>query len=107
MPKEIQSGEQTTKHPLAEEVFTLDWDRFQPLAPGVQITTSTWTITGPDAALTKDNPSIDAGGRKTRVRLLAGTLGATYVITNDIVTNESPTQRPYREFSLYITKRPA
>jgi hypothetical protein len=48
--------------------------------------------------LTKDQESIVTGNQQTRVRISAGTLGATYKVTNRIVTNESPAQTEEQSF---------
>jgi hypothetical protein len=97
----IDDGGLLTKDPQAIEVFTMDWDA-QHLAVGVTIQTSTWTITGPDAILTKDNETIVTGNRKTRLRLTGGTLHRKYTVTNRIVTNESPAQTKDRSFIVQI-----
>lgn len=77
-----------------QRVVVFDWDAA--LGTNVTIVTSTWTITAirpsADTGLTKDNDSILSGSRSTQVRVKAGTLGAEYQLTNQIVTNESPAQ---------------
>lgn len=96
------------KDPSASQVYIMDWDTAN-LAAAVTITTSTWTITAikpsGDTGLTKDNPSIRSGSRKTQVRLIGGTLGARYEVTNTIVTNESPTQTKERSFVVSIEQQ--
>lgn len=54
------------------------------LLPGDTITASTWTITGPDSALAQSAPWFDL--RETGVWLTGGTIGASYKVTNHIVT---------------------
>lgn len=93
-----------TKDSAASLIYDVDWGMFW-LAPAVTITTSTWTITGPDAVLTKDQESLTGGNRTARVRLSAGTTGARYTITNRIVTNESPSQTDERSFELLVQDR--
>lgn len=92
MSTDIYSGGLITKDPNSSEVFSFNWN--DDLAAGVSITTSTFTITSPNEALplglTKDNETHDA--RSSSLRLLGGTLGKKYVVTNRIVTDESPTQ---------------
>lgn len=100
----IREGALVTKDPADIKVYQVDWDT-ENLAALVTITTSTWTITGPDALLTKDNESILAGSRSTQLRLLAGTLGQTYEIANKIVTNESPAQTKERSFRVLIENK--
>ena len=85
----VYDGASLTKDPDAQRVYTFDWTDDIGAA---SITTSTWTIAGPDAVLTYDNASIVAGSKMTRVRILAGTLGKSYTLTNRIVTNSSPTE---------------
>lgn len=104
MSTSIHSGGLITKDPNSQKLYTMDWDQ-ENLATSVTITTSDWAITGPDAVLTKDNPSILAGGRRTQVRLLAGTVGKTYTVTNTIVTSESPTQTKERSFKVLIEQK--
>jgi len=48
------------------------------------ISTSTWTITGPDALLIKDSDANDT--TTTTVVLSGGTVPYTYTVTNHIVT---------------------
>lgn len=92
------------KDPQEVLVYDIDWGTNW-LAPAVTIATSTWTITGPDALLTKDSETIQAGLRTTRVRLSAGTSGYKYLITNRIVTNETPSQTGERTFQLLVQDR--
>lgn len=102
----VPDGSLLRKDPSDVRVFTLDWDA-ENLADGVTIVTSTWTITAiapssSDTALTKDNDVVLSGLRKTQVRLLAGTLGQLYDVTNRILTSESPTQTKERSFRVLI-----
>jgi hypothetical protein len=101
MSTQIHAGGQVTKDPNAIEFFVVDWDA-EHLAASVTLTTSTWTITGPDAVLTDDQPSILSGSRKTQVRLSAGTEGKRYTVTNRIVTNESPSQTKDASFRVLV-----
>jgi hypothetical protein len=87
------------KDPNEARVVAADWGD---LAAGASISTSTWTITvtrprtESPIGLTKDNPAILSGSRRTQVRIIGGTLGSRYRLTNTIVTNESPTQTKER-----------
>lgn len=92
------------KDPSAILVYEMDWGTHW-LAAAITIPSSTWTISGPDAALTKDQESTVAGGRSTRLRLSAGTVGARYFVTNRIVTSETPSQTDERTFELLIQNR--
>lgn len=99
-------GQIVGKDPDSELVYPFDWDRW--LATGAQISTSTWIIaTGDDETddgdLTADNTSIITGGRQTQARLIGGTTGRTYKVTNRIVTDESPAQT--EDMSLFIRIR--
>jgi len=83
-------------------VYEFDYDTLN-LATGVQLTAfGTFVITGPDSALTKDNESLVAGNRKTRVRLTGGTVGKRYTVINRVTTNESPAQTKEKRFILQI-----
>jgi hypothetical protein len=106
MSTEIRAGGLLIKDPNASEVYTVKWDVEHFAAqPSVTITTSTFTITGPDAVLTKDNEFVLAGNRQTQVRLLAGTLGAKYTVTNRIITSETPAQTKDASFKVLIQQR--
>ncbi len=91
------------KDPDASLLYVVDWTSWLP--SGRTISTSAWTIAGPDAALTKDNETIVSGSMKTQIRLLGGTEGREYTITNRIVTDGSPTQTADQSFSVAITQR--
>ena len=97
----IQSGGLVTKDPNNIEVFMVDWDQ-ERLATGVEISDSTWAITGPDSALTEDEDSIVTGNRKTQIRLTGGTLHKRYTVTNTIETNETPAQTIDASFFILI-----
>lgn len=104
----IQEGGLVRMDPSDKRVFQFNWDDTTVLASGVEITTSTWTITAIRqsgvTALTKDNESIVSGNRKTQLRLLATTAteGDKYVISNKVVTNETPSQEIEKGFSITV-----
>jgi hypothetical protein len=104
-PVTVSDGALITKDPSDVPVLVFDWDASH-LASGVTITTSTFTITAlkpsADTALTKDQPSILSGSRKTQIRLAAGTLGALYRLDNTIVTSESPAQTKERSVKIKV-----
>lgn len=85
-----------------------DWDR-RDLATDVLIDNSVFTITSVrprnDTALTSDNETVLSGERKTWLRLLGGTLGATYNVSNTITTNEDPPQIKAVSFFVKIEAR--
>lgn len=96
-------GSLLEKDPDASELYEMDWSDWLPT--GETITTSTWLITGPDNALTSDNDSIMDGSTSTRVRLVGGTIGDKYVVTNRIVTAGTPAQNTDRSFTLLIRQQ--
>lgn len=100
-------GDLITKDPGSiDEPQGFDWtDYLAELGAGVGVSTSTWTVTGPDSALTTANPSIVTGNLKTKVTLTGGTLGATYQVTNRITTNTSPVVTDERSFYVLIENR--
>jgi len=97
----LTPGQLTYKDPDAAIVYGFDWTAW--LGSGA-IASSTFTVTGPDAALTADHDGITTDALQTRVRLTAGTRGRTYTITNRIVTNETPPQTDDRSFRLQIVE---
>ena|SRR5215467_2305519 len=97
-------GDLITKDTSADEPQGFDWTAY--LAElGSTITTSTWTITGPDAVLTTHDPTIISGNLKTKVYLSAGTAGKQYTVTNRIVTNSSPAVTDERSFFVLVQDR--
>ncbi len=106
----IKSGGLAVMDPSDVRVFTFDWDANN-LSTAVTITTSSWTITTTQqnglTVLTKDNESILSGSRRTQVRLNAttATVGDAYLVSNKIVTNESPTQTKEQSFQVVIQNR--
>ncbi len=99
-------GQLIVKDPSSIEPQGFDWTDFlAELGAGVLISTSTWTITGPDSVLTVANDSIVTGSLKTKAFLSAGTLGARYTVTNRIVTNSIPAVTDDRSFQVLIQQR--
>jgi len=100
----INPGNLVTKDPAAKKVYQFDWtDYLTDL--GSTIASTTFTITGPDAVLTKDNESVVAGSLKTQLRILAGTLGGKYTVTNQIIDNAVPANTDERSFDVLIENR--
>jgi len=88
----VKPGATLTKDPNASLVYSFDWSAWLTGgSPGAAISSQTLTISGPDAALTKDNESI-VDGTSVQFRLLGGTLGKVYKVTCRVVTDESPAQ---------------
>ena len=98
-------GELILKDPSADEPQGFDWTDYLAELGTVTITTSTWTITGPDAILTTHDPTIVAGSLKTQAYFAAGTLGARYTVTNRIITNSAPAITDERSFDVLIQNR--
>jgi len=105
----VNPGTTLYKDPSAELIYTFDWSDW--LVGAATIATSTFTISGGDSVaapadtLTKDNPSIPSGSTTTQVRVLNGTLGQTYTLTNTVITNESPTQTDERSIKIKIANQ--
>ena len=99
-------GDLIVKDPNSVEPQGIDWTDFlAELGSTVVISTSTWSVTGPDALLTLGNDSILTGSLKTKVFLTAGTLGGRYTLTNRIVTNSSPTVTEDASFKVLIQQK--
>ncbi len=100
----ISPGDLVPKDPAAEKVYQFDWtDYLTDL--GSIIASTSFTITGPDAILTKDNEGVIAGNLKTQLRLKAGTLGGLYIVTNQIVDTSSPPNTDERSFEVLVENR--
>lgn len=103
----IRAGGLLVLDPGDSRVIQFDWDT-EGLPEGVQINTSTFTITtvkqNGATILTKDNPSVLAGNRSTQVRLIGttATTGDQYLVMNEIVTAESPTQTIQRQIRVLV-----
>lgn len=99
-------GSLIMKDPSSDEPQGFDWTAWlAELGVGVAISTSTWTISGSDAALTKHDESIVAAGLKTQAYFAAGTLGKKYTIVNHVVTNSSPAVTDERSFQYLVQNR--
>jgi hypothetical protein len=91
------------KDPQSDEPQGFDWTAYlAKLGSSITIQTSTWTVTGPDAALTTHDPSIITGNLKTQVYMAGGTAKKTYLLTNRIVTNSAPPVTDERSFSVLV-----
>lgn len=71
--------------------FGIHWASF--LQTGETIVSSTWVITGADAALIIVPNSQTIAGAQTTLWLSGGTAGVLYLVTNHITTNSSPIAR--------------
>lgn len=91
------------KDPSDSLVYAFDWDYYQPLADGVQISSVVHTIAGPDAVLTKVVDSYT--DRWTFIQLTGGTVGRVYTVSSKITTNETTVQTIERSFRVYVRQR--
>lgn len=99
-------GSLVVKDVSSDEPQGFDWTAWlAELGTGVQISSSTWTITPADGVLISHNPSIVTGGLKTQAYFTGGTLGRKYVVTNRVVTNSAPAVTDERSFQYLIQNR--
>lgn len=97
----IYSGGLTTKDPQDKTVMVFNWEQF--FDDGVTVS-ATLAVSGPDGALTLDNVSA-LSARKTKFRLLGGTLGKKYVITGHATSDEVPVQEKDASFTVLIANK--
>ena len=82
------AGDLIVKDPQSVEPFGFDWTAWLAEVDDAEtIATSTYVVTGPDGVLTTSSPSIVTGSLKTQVKILGGTAGRRYTLTNHIVTS--------------------
>jgi len=98
----LPAGTTVHKDPAAEVFYGMDWSAW---LTGAGIATSEWMITGPDATLTFDSESVVSGGASTQLRLLGGTAGTLYTVTNRITTDEAIPQIDDRSFFVRVAER--
>ena len=105
-------GSLVIKDASSDEPQGFDWTAWlEELGSGVQISSSTWTITGGDTAtapvtvLTLHDASIVTGGLKTQAYFEAGTHGKKYTVTNRVTTNSTPPVTDERSFQYLIQAR--
>lgn len=104
MPREL--SQPLIKDPDSTEPVSVDWsDYLEELGSGVQILTSTWFVTGPDAALVSSASTVLSGRLQTQTFLSGGTLGVRYTVTNRIVTNSTVAVIDDRSFHVLIQQR--
>lgn len=104
MTDTLQPGDLITKDPQARKVYQFDWTGYL-TDLDEEIDASTMTITGPDGQLTIDSTSVVTGNLKTQVRLLGGTLGKRYRLTNHITTDGTPVNEDDRSVTILIQQR--
>lgn len=88
----VDDGNLITKDPDEHLPIAFDWD--DELTASAVIINSTWVIepvkpSTTDSTLLLDDAAIDIDQRGTTMRLLAGTVGQWYKVTNRVETNES------------------
>ena len=86
-----------TKDPDAALDYGIDWEDW---LNGDTIATSTWTV---PAGLTEDSDSATA--TVATVWVSGGTAGTEYVLTNRIVTTNSPARTEERSITILVTER--
>ena len=102
------AGATVPKDPDAERFVSFNWSDFLDTSA---IASSEFVISGPDNELTQDNDAIYSGpdsadtNQWTKVRLLGGTAGANYKLTNRITTNEIPSQTDDRSVTIRVKER--
>jgi hypothetical protein len=84
------------KDPNAVLDYKFDWSAW--LAVSETITSSTWTV---PAGITKQSDTHDTSS--TTIWLTSGTAGITYMLVNEIVTNQGRTEN--RSLSLFLEDR--
>jgi hypothetical protein len=113
MSTTIKDGGLVTKDPSDVEVYQFDWDTDNGLPASVTIASFTVTATAvrpSDAtALTLTSSGtglgIQSGSRKVNVKVEGGQVGARYVLTNQVVTSETPARTRERSFDVLIQNR--
>lgn len=89
----VEHGETVLQDPGEKIVRQFNWTAWlQELSATAEIASSSWALTGPDNGLTKDTPSVVTGNLMTQIRVIGGTPGKTYRLTNTVVSNETPAQ---------------
>jgi hypothetical protein len=94
------------KDPDSTEPVSLDWSAYlAELGSGVQILTSTWAVSGPDALLMAVSATVLSGRVQTQAFLQGGTVGFRYTVTNHIVTNSTVAVVDDRSFKVIVQQR--
>lgn len=107
----VAPGDLIVLDPSDKRIVEFDWDE-ENLADAVTIVDSVFRIGNVRvrsalAVLTKDNPIILSGSRKTQVRLDATTasVGDRYELANAITTSETPAQIKEQSIRILIQNR--
>jgi hypothetical protein len=102
----VAPGHTFTFDPDAKLIYGVEWGDW--LGDTAAIANSDWTLeavdpdTG-DTPLTKDNES--TSGTRNLLRLMGGTAGRKWKITNHVTTNETPAQEDDRSFFVKVKER--
>lgn len=103
----VDDEEVVTKHPTAKLVYEFDYDTDN-LTAGILIITSTMTLTvlsGSDTTPASiDSVGLLIGSRKTIFRLVGGTEGTKYRVTNEAITNETPAQTKVKYIDILVER---
>lgn len=112
-PIEIRPGDLVTQDPDEEKYYEFNFDR-DTLADAPDVTIDSFDITvevdkplvvdGVPVLMTTSDEVKATGDRKIRFLLVGGTLGATYRIACQIVTNENPARRPKKSFFVLVQR---
>jgi hypothetical protein len=99
----VEDGAQITKDPETIRIYGWNWDRY--LEDAVTVVQSSWLVlpVRPKSAgatpLTVDNAALQVGSRATQIRVLGGTKGHVYKLTNRVI----PSSIPAESFDASIT----
>jgi len=97
----VVPGAQLLKDPDADLAYDMDWSDW--LGADATIDTSTWSSS--PTGLTLHDDSTPESDTFAQTFISGGTVGKTYKVTNEIVTDETPPQTDNRSFFLKITER--
>lgn len=91
------------KDPDADLDYTIDWSDW--LSGGEQLSTSVWSISTTDvlSPLTKHDPSNTSV--LATIWLAGGALQQSYIVTNEITTNSTPSRTEERSFMIVMRVR--
>jgi hypothetical protein len=88
----LKPNDRIDKRAGESEPRGFDWtywlDSFAPTTTET-VSTSTWAVRGPDAALATSSPGIVTGAKKTQVVLSGGSVDAVYELENTVTTTPS------------------
>lgn len=100
----VEPGAVFVKDPDAERIIQFDWTDYLAVLDET-LAGSSMLISGPDNVLTMDNDSVVTGNLQTQARVLGGTPGSLYTLTNRIVTDGTPSQTDDRSVQIFVEER--